>query len=290
MIKLSIAIADTQALPSAFVVYRGFEECIPKAAGLGFHGVELALKRADEIKIQRLEQLLSENHVEVSCISTGQVFADRGLTLTDENSAKRQDVIGVFKEFIDLAASFGRLVNMGRIRGFIGNRPRKHVEGLFCECVRVLSDYAAPKGVTLLLEPVNRYECDFINSVEEGTLLLREVGAENFKLMPDVFHMNIEDTSISGELVKHIDDIKYIHLADSNRLAPGQGHTDFREIFDQLALSGYQGWTSVEILPEPDPDAAARQSAEFLLPLINEYNETMLNAAELREYEKYNNR
>ncbi len=275
MIKLSIAIADTHALPSAFVVFRGFDECIPKAAKLGFQGVELALKRRSEIDERRLQQLLDEHGIEVSCISTGQVYADGGLTLTEENTEKREEVIAVLRELIDLAEQFGGLVNIGRVRGQIGERSVEQVEALFCETVRILCDYASPKQVTLMLEPVNRYECDFINSVEEGVALLKQVDRANFKLMPDVFHMNIEDITIGDELVKYIQHIAYIHLADSNRLAPGQGHTNFKKLFDTLAASRYDGWMSVEILPKPDPDTAARQSIEFLLPLIQEYNETI---------------
>lgn len=273
MIKLSIAIADTYALPSAFVVFRGFEECIPKAAQLGFNGVELALKRRSEIDEHRLRQLLEDHHLEVSCISTGQVYADGGLTLTEENLKKREEVISIFKELIDLAEKFGKLINIGRVRGQIGQRKTEDVEIIFCETVRLLCDYAAPKGVTLMLEPVNRYECDFVNSIEEGAALLRRIDRPNFKLMPDVFHMNIEDVTIADELAKYIRYISYIHLADSNRLAPGQGHTDFKEIFDRLAASRYNGWVSVEILPRPDPDTAASQSVDFLLPLIQAYNE-----------------
>lgn len=122
--KLSIAIADTNALPSAFVVYRGFNECIPKAAKLGFHGVELALKRADEINVLNLKSLLDENQLEVSCISTGQVYADEGLMFTETDTVKRQTVTGIFKELIDLATDFGQLVNIGRVRGQIGRLPK----------------------------------------------------------------------------------------------------------------------------------------------------------------------
>jgi len=275
MIKLSIAIADTHALPSAFVVFRGFEECIPKAARLGFNGVELALKRRSEIDERRLRQLLENHHLEVSCISTGQVYADGGLTLTEEDPKKREEVISIFKELVDLAEKFGKLINIGRVRGQIGQRQTEDVEIIFCETVRLLCDYAAPKGVTLMLEPVNRYECDFVNSIEEGAALLRRIDRPNFKLMPDVFHMNIEDVTIADELTKYIRYISYIHLADSNRLAPGQGHTDFKEIFDRLAASQYDGWVSVEILPRPDPDTAASQSVDFLLPLIRAYNEAV---------------
>ena len=257
--KLSIAIADTNALPSAFVVYRGFNECIPKAAKLGFHGVELALKRADEINVPHLQTLLDENQLEVSCISTGQVYADEGLMFTETDTVKRERVTGIFKELIDLASDFGQLVNIGRVRGQIGNLAKSEAEFLFLEIARELCDYAHPKGVTLILEPVNRYEIDFINNVEEGVELMKKVNRPNMKLMPDVFHMNIEDRTIGPELAKHIDFVKYIHFADSNRLAPGQGHLDFPKILNSLFHAHYDGWVSVEILPHPDPDTAARR-------------------------------
>lgn len=273
--KLSIVIADTNALPSAFVVYRGFEECIPKAAHLGFHGVELALKRADEINPVQLQRLLDNNAIEISCISTGQVYADGGLMLTQSNPEKRKEIISIFKDLVDLAEYFGRQINIGRVRGKVGNRSIKEVEDLFSEVTTELCEYAKPKNVTLLVEPVNRYETDFINSVEEGVALIEKVAVTNLMLMPDVFHMNIEDKSISGELIKYIHLINYIHLADSNRLAPGQGHIDFHQIFGNLLAAGFDGWVSVEILPKPNPDIAAKQAASFLLPYIKNYNKQL---------------
>lgn len=275
--KLSIAIANTNALPSAFVVYRGFETCIPQAARLGFHGVELALRRADEIDTRQLVRLLDDNQLEVSCISTGQVYADGGLMLTHDQRTKREEVKAIFRDFIDLAADFGQNVNIGRVRGPIQNRPLAYVEDLFAEVVRELCAYAQPKNVTLILEPVNRYETDFINSVEEGAALLKKVNCPNLLLMPDIFHMNIEDRSIGAELTKHIDAIQYIHVADSNRLAPGQGHLDFPQLFETLFAAGYDGWISAEILPHPSPDVAAQQTADFLLPLLKTYNEARTN-------------
>ncbi len=270
--KLSIVIADTYALSSAFVVYRGFEECIPKAAVLGFQGVELALKRADEINPQQLQSLLDNNGIEVSCISTGQVYADGGLMLTQENPAKRREIKSIFKDLIDVAEHFGKQINIGRVRGQVGNRSIKDVEDLFVDVTHELCVYAASKNVTLLIEPVNRYETDFINRVEQAAALVEKVGLSNLMIMPDIFHMNIEDKTIANELRKHIHYINYIHLADSNRLAPGQGHIDFSDIFNTLKDTGYNGWVSAEILPKPTPDIAAKQAAAFLLPLIKNYN------------------
>lgn len=274
--KLSIAIADNHALPSAFVVYRGFEQCIPKAAKYGYHGVELALKRAGEINQSSLQNLLKSNNIEVSCISTGQVYADGGLMLTHENKKTRNLVINIFKEFIDLADCFGKIVNIGRVRGHVGNRSRLYVEELFIEVARELCEYALSKKVTLILEPINRYEIDFINTVEDGVALMKKIGMSNMMLMPDVFHMNIEDKSVSLELARNVEFIKYIHVADSNRLAPGQGHTDFDKIFQELLDAKYDGWISAEILPQPDPDTAAKQAIDFLIPLIKDYNEKLI--------------
>ena len=135
---------------------------------------------------------------------------------------RRSKVSEIFKDIIDLATDFGQMVNIGRVRGRIGRQRRQEAENLFIEMARDLCLYAAPKNVTLILEAVNRYEIDFINSVKEGVELMRKVNMTNMKLMPDVFHMNIEDKTIGGELAKYIDYVAYIHLADSNRLAPGQ--------------------------------------------------------------------
>lgn len=280
--KLSIAIADTHALPSAFVVYRGFEECIPKAARLGYHGVELALKNAEEIDIYRLRELLDANEIEVSCISTGQVYADSGLMFTHEEKAKRRHVTDVFKKLVDLAAEFGKLVNIGRVRGPVNGRSRENVEELFIEVAREICDYAYPSGVSLILEPVNRYEIDFINNIEEGVGLMKKIDRSNMKLMPDLFHMNIEDRKMGEELSRHIQYVEYLHVADSNRLAPGQGHTDFNEIFEHLLKAGFDGWVSAEILPRPDPDTAAEQTANFMLPLVNEYNHRLGRQVQFR--------
>jgi len=269
MFRLSIAIAGEKALPSAFVVFRGFEKYIPVAAELGYNGIELALKNASEIKSINLDSLLSKNKLSVSCISTGQVFAETGYMFTDSDEHRRDTLRKIFKDFIDLASDYGNLVNIGRVRGkIINNDSSKGCESRFIDMAKDLCEYALKKNVTLILEPVNRYELNFINNLKDGVELINKVNSTNLKLMPDVFHMNIEDRTISGELAKHIDHISYIHLADSNRLAPGWGHIDFKEILDTLLNCKYNGWLSIEILPKPDPYSAAEQAINFLKPFI----------------------
>ncbi|MBT8359380.1 MAG: sugar phosphate isomerase/epimerase [Deltaproteobacteria bacterium] len=271
--KLSVAVAGKEAPSSAFVVWRGFEESIIKAADLGYHGIELALKTADDINPNKLSSWLSKHNMEVSCISTGQVFATLGLYFTHPDASMRRKVIDLFSGLINLAGDFGQMVNVGRTRGFIGEgQSQEEAEQLFIDTSRQICDIASEHGVTIIIEPVNRYEINFVNNLDQGAELLVKVGRENLGLMPDVFHMNIEDAQIGASLSKHADLVKYIHFADSNRWAPGWGHLDFDDVFEGLRKGNFDGWASIEILPEPDPDSAARKAAETILPMIERYN------------------
>jgi sugar phosphate isomerase/epimerase len=231
------------------------------------------LKNAAEIDRDQLAKLLDRWNLEVSCISTGQVFASLGLYFTHPDQAVRQQVVEVFAGLINLAKDFGKMINIGRTRGFIAEgQTRAEAETLFLDMAGRLCDMAGPLGVTIIVEPVNRYEINFVNNLDEGRELLQRLARPNIGLMPDVFHMNIEDDRIGDSLVRNASLIKYIHLADSNRLAPGWGHLDFDEVFGALETGGFDGWASIEILPKPDPDTAARQAAGFILPKIEGYN------------------
>ena len=80
--------------------------------------------------------------------------------------------------------------------------------------------------------------------------------------------INIEDTWFRQSFEAARDHIGYVHVADSNRLAPGWGHMPFDEIFQVLADIGYDGYLTAEILPRPDPDSAARQAIRFLSQIV----------------------
>ncbi len=274
--KTAVTIAAAEAKASAFVVWRGFEQSIRKAAEYGYDGVELALKDASELQPEILRKWLKETNVEVSCITTGQIFADRGLHFTHPDPAVRNKTIQVFTELIDFAAEFGGIINAGRTRGYVApNQTREEVEALFVETMRTLCDRAAKKNVSILIEPVNRYEINFINNLDEGAALLEKVQRNNCGLHADVFHMNIEDDNIKDSLIRNGKWVRYIHFADSNRLAPGLGHIDFQEIFDGLKQIDFNGWASVEILPGNDPDVMARSAIEFIKPMVHRYNQNL---------------
>lgn len=274
--KTAVTIAGENAKDSAFVVWRGFEESIKKASEYGYDGIELALKGADDIDVEDLRRWLKEYKMEVSCITTGQVFADLGLYFTHSDPEKRNQAMEVFSGLIELAGEFGGIVNAGRSRGFVGaEQTKEEAEALFVDTMQILCDKAAGCGVQLIIEPVNRYEINFVNNLDQGAEILEKVGRDNCGLHADVFHMNIEDDKISESLIRNGKWVRYVHFADSNRLAPGLGHLDFREVMDALYEIHYDGWISIEVLPGDNPDEAARQAIEYVKPLVTAYNSNL---------------
>lgn len=114
------------------------------------------------------------------------------------------------------------------------------------------------------MEPINRYETDFILSAADGVRLVEDLDCDKFGLMLDLFHMNIEDVCIEEGLRQAGDRLWHVHIAGSNRRYPGSGHLDFGSIFAALKDLDYQGYVSAEMLSLPNPDAAAQNTMELL--------------------------
>jgi len=269
--KIGVAVAPPGALPSAFVVFReDLETSLRKARALGFDGVELALLHPGQIDPVRIEGLLKETGLEIPMISSGQVFAEGGLCFTHKDPLLRDRAIARIKGLIDQADRFRSMVNIGRVRGPIApDLPRAESEGRFLDALDEVARYAEPRGVDIALEPVNRYEINFLNRVDEAVEMIDRLGRPNVKVMADVFHMNIEDRSIEGSLAAFAGRIAYVHVADSNRLAPGMGHLNFPNIVAALEGRGYDGYLTAEILPLPTPDRAAAFAAEYLKAVLS---------------------
>lgn len=272
MIKIAVAVADEKAGPSAFVVWRGFDSSFKKSEQYGYDGIELALRTRQDISEHEIKSLCRQYHLEISGISTGQVFADLGLNLADPDNGRRAEAVQVLSDLVKLAGEFGCMVNLGRARGSVApGQRREQTERLFLDSLSKLLFVAERVGTTIIVEPVNRYEINFINTVAQCADLLKGIKSKYVGIMPDVFHMNIEEKSIGKSIEEYGDSIRYIHLADSNRLAPGWGHLDFTEVFTALDKIGYAGWASVEILPEPNPDGAAAHAIKTLQPFLQRF-------------------
>src|SRR4029077_21202542 len=106
----------------------------------------------------------------------------------------------------------------------------------------------------------NRYETNLVNTIAAGVALLQPLSTKNVKLLPDLFHMNIEEVDSASALRAAAGFIGHLHFVDSNRRPAGMGHIDYRPIAQALEAIGYNGFASAEALSYPDPEAAARQT------------------------------
>ena len=124
-------------------------------------------------------------------------------------------------------------------------------------------------GVHILLEPLNRYEADFLLTVEQAASICRAVRGGAVGVLADMFHINIEEPDPAGAFRKNSDCIFHVHAADSNRLLPGLGHTDFKPVFNVLRQAGYKGYVSMECAVTDDPDEQIPASLRFLKSFLS---------------------
>lgn len=136
--------------------------------------------------------------------------------------------------------------------------------------VQEAASYAEEQGVTLAVEPINRYETFLVRNVDEGLRFVREVDSPAVKLHLDAFHMHIEERDPAEAIRKAGDLLVNMHISDSNRETVGRGHTDFQAMMRALKEIEYQGALVLEPIP-PDPNPFLAVRSKTYLPLRDQY-------------------
>jgi RpiB/LacA/LacB family sugar-phosphate isomerase len=263
---ISISLHETVFAPLFFS--GRLEDGLQAAADRGFELVEISIRDPRAIDADQLANLVSSYGLRVSALATGQSCLHEGLCLSAANSNNRARAVQRLQEVADLASHLDAAMIIGGVRGRFSQTPPAAQEYSWTlEAIRSCVRHAANREVLTLLEPINRYETNFINTIADGLSLLNEIGEPDFKLLADTFHMNIEEPDLLVSLCQAGDRLGYVHIADSNRRAPGQGHTDFRSVFQTLKQLGFQGPISAEMLPLPDDITALNQLHNFLSSL-----------------------
>jgi sugar phosphate isomerase/epimerase len=263
--NLSVVLS-THAAAFQAVAFKGdFETNVAKIASWGYDGVELAVRDPKLVIAGQLERVVAEHGLVVPAIGTGQAWGEEGLSFTSSDPAVRAAAIDRISSHVPLAAHLDAIVILGLIRGITpeGQTYEQSMEYLV-EAIQQCAAAAEGTDVRFALEPMNRYETDLIHTAADGLELIERVGADNFGLLLDTFHMNIEDADIGDSIRTCGDRIFHFHVADSNRWHPGAGHLDFGAILGDLEGTGYRGFVSGEFMPKPDADTAAERGIAYL--------------------------
>jgi sugar phosphate isomerase/epimerase len=262
MIKSCATIALVPEIKAGpWIYWEAPDISIPKAAKLGFDAVELFTASADAMDPEKLQQLCDANKIEIAAVGTGAGKVLHGWTLTSPDKHVRQRAVAFIGEMVTFGARFGAPAIIGSMQGNVEpETERPQAVAWLAEGLNELGTRAQEQGVSLIYEPLNRYETNMFNQLGAGADFLDTLDSENVVLLADLFHMNIEEESVADAIRENAGHIGHLHFADSNRRPVGMGHTDMTDIARALMEVGYEGYASAEVFPWPDSDAAAEQT------------------------------
>jgi sugar phosphate isomerase/epimerase len=250
-----------QAQGGPFVFWGDLAGACRQAASLGFQGIEIFAPSAESLQALPLRALLDEHALRLAALGTGAGWLLNGWSLSDPSSQVRQNALEFVRRIIDVAGPFGASAIVGSMQGRAADR--QHLSGTrnrLAESLQRLGEHAQSYGVPVLYEPLNRYETNVCNTLEQAVELVEPLA--NVCLLADLFHMNIEETDVADALCRAGQWIGHLHFVDSNRQAAGCGHLDYGPVVRALREIGFAGWLSAEALAVPDSNTAAEQTIE----------------------------
>ncbi|MBI3678882.1 MAG: sugar phosphate isomerase/epimerase [Acidobacteria bacterium] len=230
---------------------------LPRIKEQGFDGVELPMFGREGFPAGDIRRALESNGLQ----ATACCVIPQGMSLFDENPATRSKAVQHVRDIIALNAEIGSKIAAGPIYspvGFLPGRRRTAEEwsraiDSYRELCPALDEY----GVTLCIEPLNRFETFFLNTAADGAALCDAVGHPRVGLLIDTFHSNIEEKDVAAAYRTAGRRLKHVHTCENDRGIPGSGHIEWPAVFAALGDIGYDGWLTIESFGFNIPEIAA---------------------------------
>ena len=122
-----------------------------------------------------------------------------------------------------------------------------------CEVLAAVAERAAECGVTIALEPLNRFESYFLNTAADCNALVRAIGHANVVAALDTHHAHLEECDLATAIRSSRGSLGHVQLSENHRGTPGSGQVDFRAVLAALEEIDYRGWLVVEAFSRHDP-------------------------------------
>lgn len=259
---------------------------IQKAVDMGFDAFTLPIEAPELIDVSKTRAVLQDSPIRLHV--SGAYGPDRDLTHDDP--AIRQNSLNYIRETLEICEQLGVKILGGPAYSAVGKRRQISAEQKKIEWERAVEGLAeagrmaADHGVTMAIEPLNRFETDLINTAEQVKQLITDINLPSVKIHLDTFHMNIEEKSLYDAVILAGDDLMYVDASESDRGAPGSAQVNWNELAKGLVEIGYQGDCIIESFT-PDcktiadaaaiwrplaesQDALARDGGAFLKQLL----------------------
>ena len=253
-----------EARGGPFVFWHDLPGAISKAKELGYDAIEIFAPSPIDVDVKETKKLLDDAGLSVAAVGTGAGWVINRVHLVDANPITRDNAKEFIRSMITMGAEFRAPAIIGSMQGrWQDDVDQETATEHLREALNQLSAFAKEHGVPLIYEPLNRYETNMCCTMQDGAALMESLDTDNVKLLADLFHMNIEETSIAQGIRDGGKHIGHVHFVDSNRRPAGNGHMDYEPIIDALNEIGYDGYLSAEAFPWPNPDVAAKQTIDM---------------------------
>ena len=239
---------------------------LKKAGELGYDAIEIHLRENDPVDIRSVVNAMEQTGTKVSMIVTGRLNTEGGCSLLDDRPYAMHAAIEGTKQYIEMASAVSADLVIGWLVGNIpaGALSRERYLLRLAENLRLLSVYAKEKNVRINIEVINRLEVNVFTTVKSLTDFISSYNLENIYVHLDTFHMNIDENSFREAILTAGNKLGYFHLADNTRRYPGSGTIDFKSILALLREISYKGYLSVECLPVPSGEEAAKKAIDYM--------------------------
>jgi len=235
-------------------------DLLKKIKDVGYDGVEIPIFGGEE-KVSHFANIgkaLKDNGLDCTSVT---VIPDEDRSPISNNEKSRTNALEYMKWAIDCSAALGSEILAGPYHQplgiFSGEPPTQKEKEHAAKVHQDAADYAKQVSLQLSIEPLNRFECYFLNIGQDASDYVDLVDRDNFGYLYDTFHANIEEKDPVGVINKTIKNINHIHISENDRGTPGKGNIPWEETFDAIKNSGYDGWLTIEAFGRALPDLAA---------------------------------
>lgn len=216
--------------------------------GVGFDGVEFNVGIvSDPSECEKFGAYARDLGLDVTTVGT---FDPGVCNPVSPDADLRAQVFPQFRKFIDSTIRLGGKLICGPLHQglgyFSGARPTQQEWDWSIETMRPCFEYARDHGITVAVEPLNRFESYLFNTVAEAVRYVKEIDLDNVGLLVDTMHSNIEELDIARAYREALPYIRHVHISENDRGIPGTGHACPREVFDVFREGGYEGYLTIE--------------------------------------------
>ena len=219
-----------------------------KISEMGFDHIEVPVELSNEVDYAKAGQIARDRGLSVSAAGAFGPEQD----LISEDAQIRAGAMKYVRHCIESASALGAANLIGPMYSAVGRcwqqptEERERDMEILSGELRELAEYAGEHGVTLCIEPLNRFETSFINLASQAVELVDRVGHPACGIMLDTFHMNIEERSLRDAIRTAGPRLKHIHACENDRGAPGSGHVPWEDVAAGIRDIGYDGPVVIE--------------------------------------------